>query len=131
VIVDTSALVSIVLAEPGHEQLPDRLGQGTRAGIGAPTLLETRIVLGARLGPSASTLLARLVQSSDMEVIPFTAEHTDVALNAFLRYGKGRHPAALNFGDCISYAVARLAREPLLCIGEDFARTDLELVALG
>jgi ribonuclease VapC len=129
-IVDTSALVAILFREEGFARLLERLGEGPRPGIGPPTLLEARIVLSARMGPAGSTLLARLVDSSSLETIPYTEDHADAALEAFLRFGKGRHPAALNFGDCMSYATARVAREPLLCVGGDFAQTDLELVPL-
>jgi ribonuclease VapC len=68
-------------------------------------------------------------QESGLVVVPFGEDHWGAAVDAFLCYGKGRHPAGLNVGDCLTYAVARLAGEPLLCLGDDFARTDLELVA--
>jgi ribonuclease VapC len=86
------------------------------------------MVLVGRLGIVGKTLLARFVQETDLTVVPVGPEHWTVAVDAFARYGKGRHPAALNFGDCLTYAVARVAEEPLLCIGDDFPRTDLELV---
>lgn len=129
-IADASALVAIVLREPGHELLRDRLADGPPPGIGAPTLLETRIVLVGRAGDRGSLLLARLIEVSGLQTIPFTDQHADAAFDAFWRYGRGRHPAALNLGDCLTYATARLAAEPLLCVGDDFAQTDLELVAL-
>src|SRR5581483_4641869 len=97
--------------------------------VGGPTLAETGIVLTARLGPSGRTLLARFVQETGLVVVPFGDEHWAAAIDAFLRFGKGRHPAALNFGDCLTYAVARLAGEPLLCLGDDFAKTDLQVLA--
>jgi ribonuclease VapC len=127
VIVDSSAIVAILLREPGHEALLEHLSSAPAA-IGAPTLVETGMVLAARLGLPGKTLLARLVSEAELDVIPFTAEHWMVAVDAFVRFGKGRHPAALNYGDCLSYAVARLAGEPLLCRGDDFARTDLPVV---
>ncbi len=68
------------------------------------------------------------MEEAGVTVIPFTNAHNTAALDAYLRYGKGRHPAALNFGDCMTYATARLAGAPLLCVGEDFAQTDLALV---
>lgn len=128
-IVDSSAIVAILLQEPGCEPLLDQLaGSEDPPGVGAPTLVETGIVLAARLGVPGKTLLARFVQESDLRVISFTPDHWPVAVGAYLRYGKGRHPAALNFGDCLTYAVSRVASEPLLCLGNDFARTDLPLV---
>jgi ribonuclease VapC len=85
-------------------------------------------VLAARLGIAGTTMLARFCQEADLAVVPFGAEHWPVAADAYIRYGKGRHPAALNFGDCLTYAVCRLAGQPLLCLGDDFSRTDLALV---
>lgn len=67
---------------------------------------------------------------AEVEVLPFETEHWGAALEAFERFGKGRHPAALNFGDCLAYATARVRRQPLLCDGDDFSRTDLEIVPL-
>jgi ribonuclease VapC len=129
VIVDSSAVVAVLLREPGWEPLLDRLAAADVApGIGAPTLVETGIVLSARLGIPGKTLLARFVQESGLETVRFTDEHWPIAVDAYLRYGKARHPAALNFGDCLTYAVSRLAGEPLLCIGDDFSKTDLALV---
>lgn len=83
------------------------------------------MVLSSRLGEDSRRLLDDFLQEMDVEVIPFTAQHYEVAVDAFERFGKGRHPAALNFGDCLTYAVARLSGLPLLYTGEDFARTDL------
>jgi ribonuclease VapC len=125
VIVDTSAVVAILLREPGHERLVDALAAATRVGIGAPTLVEAGIVLSHRLGVDARGLLARFRETAGIEVVPFGDAHAAAAVEAWLRFGKGRHRAGLNFGDCQSYAVARLAGEPLLFVGEDFAQTDL------
>lgn len=97
-------------------------------GVGAPTLTETGIVLQSRIGILGWTLLARLVEEADMVVVPFTDQHAAVAVDAYRRFGKGSHPAALNFGDCMTYAVARLSGEPLLHVGDDFTKTDLDLV---
>lgn len=123
-IVDSSALVAIVLREPGWEGLVDRLGAGP-AGAGAPTLAEAGVVLAAKLGARGRSLLARLLQEAEIAVVPFTDEHWPIAIDAYARFGKGRHPASLNFGDCLTYAVARLAGQRLLYVGDDFARTDL------
>jgi ribonuclease VapC len=128
VIVDTSVVLAILGAEPGHEHLIDRIRDADVVGIGAPTLVETGIVLGTRFGLAGRTLLGRFVEESELEVVDFGHEHWQTAIDAFLRFGKGRHPARLNFGDCLAYASARLADEPLLCLGEDFSKTDLEVV---
>jgi ribonuclease VapC len=81
--------------------------------------------LSARLKSDARALLARFLSEASIAVVPFGESHYGVAVEAWLRFGKGRHPAALNFGDCLSYAVASLADEPLLFMGGDFARTDI------
>jgi len=127
VILDSSAIVAVLLRQPGYEPLLERLAGQEGAGIGAPTLTETGIVMAAKLGLSGRTLLARFLQESRLLTIPFGDDHWSVAVDAFVRFGKGRHQAALNFGDCLTYAVARLADEPLLCLGDDFAQTDLVL----
>jgi ribonuclease VapC len=127
VIVDSSAIVAILLKEPGHGHLRDRLVDAEQASIGAPTVTESSLVLCSRLGRVGKTLLARFLQEAEIAVVEFTADHWTVAADAFIAYGKGRHRAGLNFGDCMTYAVARLAGEPLLCLGDDFPTTDLEL----
>jgi ribonuclease VapC len=83
------------------------------------------IVLFAQLQRDARSLLARFLSEVSIAIVPFGESHYGAAVDAWLRYGKGRHPAALNFGDCLSYAVARLANEPLLFVGDDFAQTDI------
>ncbi|MBN1629357.1 MAG: type II toxin-antitoxin system VapC family toxin [Thermoleophilia bacterium] len=130
-IVDSSAIVAIILREPGFEAVLECLEAGGPVAVGAPTLAESALVLSARLGRDARPKLARLLQEYEIEVIPFAAAHSDEATEAFMRFGKGRHPAALNFGDCMSYAVAKLAGQPLLCLGGDFAQTDLVLAPLS
>lgn len=130
VIVDSSAVVAILLREPGWEGLLELIAHAEpTARIGAPTRAETGVVLSARLRIPGKTLLARFVQESDMRQVQFTADHRPIAVDAYLRFGKNRHRAALNFGDCMTYAVSRLAGEPLLCIGANFAKTDLTLAA--
>ena len=127
-IVDSSAIVALMLRGPGWEDLAEHLAGASSVGVGAPTLTETAIVLASRLGDPARTLLARLMGEAGVSTIPFGADHVRAAVSAYLAYGKGRHPAALNFGDCMSYAVAKLAGAPLLCVGDDFAQTDLEIL---
>ncbi|MDQ3647830.1 MAG: type II toxin-antitoxin system VapC family toxin [Actinomycetota bacterium] len=126
-IVDSSAVVAVLLREPGYTRVEQGLASAIRAGIGAPTLAETGIVLSARLGLGGRTLLSRFLEEAGLVVVPFGEPHWGVAVEAFSRFGKGRHAAAFNFGDCMSYATASLADEPLLCVGDDFAKTDLAL----
>ncbi|TDE08598.1 type II toxin-antitoxin system VapC family toxin [Jiangella asiatica] len=127
-IVDSSAVVSILFDEPDREVLLGHLADAAEVGIGVPTLVETGIVLSARLGPAGASLLGRFVTEAGLRPIAVTDAHWPVAVGAYLRYGKGRHPAALNFGDCLTYAVAAVSGRPLLCVGDDFPRTDLALV---
>ncbi len=127
-IVDSSAVIAVLLRESSHEQLEQQLADATRAGIGTPTLAETGIVLSARMGISGRTLLSRFLEEADLVAVQFGEPHWGVAVEAFRRFGKGRHAAALNFGDCMTYATASVADEPLLCVGDDFAETDLALV---
>lgn len=126
-IVDSSAIVSVLLREPDHKRLVDALAGAGRVAVGGPTLAETGMVLVARLGIPGKSLLARFVQEVPVDVVAAGPGHWTVAVDAFARYGKGRHRAGLNFGDCLTYAVARIAAEPLLCVGDDFPCTDLEL----
>lgn len=124
-ILDTSALLAIVFREPGFEQVLAKVQDAALVAAGAPTLVETGIVLEARLGERAPGLLERLLDELAVEEISFGSNHWREAIRAFRKYGKGRHPAALNFGDCMTYAVARMSGEALLHTGEDFGLTDV------
>jgi ribonuclease VapC len=130
VIVDSSAVIAVLLKQPSYHRLRDSLAAAEQVSIGAPTVVECSMVLSARLGRAGKTLLARFLEEAEIEVVGFTADHWTVAADAFIRYGKGRHGAGLNFGDCMTYAVAKLADRPLLCLGDDFPATDLELAGL-
>lgn len=127
-IIDSSAVLAVIGKEPGHERIVHELAASTGIRIGAPTQLETGIVLTARLGPRGRTILARFLQENVIRIAPFDERHAAVALDAYSRFGKGRHPASLNFGDCCTYATASIAGERLLCVGNDFQQTDLPLV---
>ncbi|MGB6582016.1 MAG: type II toxin-antitoxin system VapC family toxin [Streptosporangiaceae bacterium] len=129
-IIDSSAILSVIGKEPGCERIIHELAASPVTRIGAPTRLETGIVLTAQFGARGKTALARFLQENSIETVAFDEAHASVALDAYSRFSKGRHPAALNFGDCCTYAIASVAGEPLLCIGDDFARTDLLLVSL-
>lgn len=126
-ILDSSAIVAVVFQEPGHEELLEKVLAAGEVAIGAPTLAETAIVVSARLGTDARPLLTRLLREGAIETLPFGEAQSGVAVGAWLRYGRGRHPAGLNFGDCLAYATARVAGRPLLCVGDDFSKTDLAL----
>ncbi|HVO55443.1 MAG TPA: type II toxin-antitoxin system VapC family toxin [Solirubrobacterales bacterium] len=125
-ILDTSAVVAVLREEDGFERLAAAMEGSDVLAIGAPTLFETSMVLVGLHGDEGGRLVARFRDHWNVEVVPFDARHEHAARDAFARYGKGRHPAKLNFGDCMSYATARLAEMPLLFIGDDFAKTDVE-----
>jgi ribonuclease VapC len=125
-IIDSSALVAVLRAEPGHDQFVRAIANARRRLIASPTLLETTMVLVGGWQDEIVDRLDAFLSAASIETIPFTADHAAVARRAFLRYGKGRHPAALNFGDCIAYAAARLEAMPLLFKGNDFKLTDIE-----
>jgi ribonuclease VapC len=126
VILDSSAVVAVLLRESRQEELATKLGTAKVVAVGAPTLFETGMVMVGAMGEPGRGLIAQFLESFEVEVIPFGDSHWRVAVEAFSRYGKGRHPAKLNYGDCMSYAVAQVAEEPLLYIGDDFAQTDIE-----
>lgn len=126
-IIDTSVVIAILLKERDFETFALKMANTAQIGIGAATLVECGLVLSARIGKDARSLLARFVEEADINIIPFTDRHYTIAVGAFLKYGKGRHPAKLNFGDCLTYAVAKLASMPLLFKGDDFSKTDLLL----
>ena len=127
-ILDSSVIVAIFLRESGWQALFERLVATTVTGIGTPTLVETGIVLSARLQRDAAPLLARFLQEFEIATIAFDEVHWREAVRAFQRFGKGRHAAGLNFGDCMSYATAQVAGQPLLFVGDDFPLTDIEQV---
>jgi ribonuclease VapC len=115
----------MIVGEAGHERLVRALAIAPRVAIGAPTLLEATMVLVAKEGEPSRLALAQFLRDYEITPIAFDDLHREVAVEAFLRYGKGRHPAGLNYGDCMSYATAKVADAPLLFVGADFAQTDL------
>ena len=122
--VDTSALVAVVLGEDNAEQFLDALrGNDTRLSV--VSSVEAQIVVESRQGPDAARDLQLLTDAVIDEIAPVDEVHAAAAVAAWRRFGKGRHPAALNFGDCFAYAVASLDGLPLLFKGDDFAQTDL------
>jgi ribonuclease VapC len=128
-IVDASALVAILRQEPGFEALLRRaLEESGPCRIAAPTLLETMIVVDGEGKPEASRRLDLLVIQLSLHVEPFTASQAQLARAAYRDFGKGSgHPAQLNYGDCMAYALALERGEPMLCKGGDFARTGIDL----
>lgn len=126
-VVDSSALIAILLGEPEHSRFLDLIFGAEERKVSSFTLLETGAVILSRKGPAGRLIFDSLCDELLLEVTPFTAEHLRLARQAWERFGKGRHPAALNLGDCCSYALARASGYPLLFKGNDFRQTDLEL----
>lgn len=126
-ILDTSAILALIFGEPERDEFIVKIGRASSVGIGSPTLVESAIVLAARLGDEGPRHLERLMERAGIVVIPFESAHWSIAAGAWLRYGRGHHPAALNFGDCLAYATSHVAQRPLLCKGDDFRQTDLPL----
>jgi len=124
IVADTSALVAIVLGEDDAEEYAERITR-ERTLVSAVSVLETGIVVETKQGPAATRDLELLLGRANIAVAPFDENHARVAIDAWRRFGKGRHPAALNFGDCAVYATARLANAPLLYKGNDFSQTDI------
>lgn len=125
-IVDSSVLVAILRGEPGADGYLETLARAVKPKISAGTLLEAAIVVDSQRDPVLSARLDDLVASADLEVEAVTAEQFRIARQAYRDYGRGSgHAAALNFGDCFAYALAKSSDEPLLYQGDDFAATDL------
>jgi ribonuclease VapC len=122
---DSSALVAILFAESGHLDLVDRILAADSVRVAAPTLVETSIVLAGRRRSAAAGDADALVEELGATVVPFGEREWHAAVDAFLRFGRGRHAAALNFGDCLAYAAATVANDSLLFVGDDFALTDV------
>ena len=125
-IIDTSAVVAILLAESDAARYERAISLAWPRRMSAVALLETTMVIEGRNGPDAGDDLDLFLQEADIELEPVTLEQVEAARRAWRRFGKGNHPAALDFGDCFAYALASTKREPLLFKGADFARTDVE-----
>lgn len=123
--IDSSALLAILLGEAGALDLVDVILEADTARVGAATLVETAIVLGNRRGKASMNVVVGLIEELGVTIVPFDATQMTIAVEAFERFGRGRHKAALNFGDCLAYATAAAARDSLLFVGQDFAKTDI------
>lgn len=126
-VIDTSAIMAILLGEPAAGQLVEALEADRTRLVSAATVVETSLVVLGRFGEMGDPQVDRLLRGIGAEVVPVGLEQVAIARDAALRFGRGRHPAALNFGDCFSYALAMESGEPLLFVGEDFAKTDVNV----
>lgn len=124
-IIDTSAIIAILAGEPDAADYAQRIEMNPTPRIGTPALLEASMVLTRWFGEAADIALDAFVRESGAEIIAFDLPQLRAAQNAYLQYGKGRHPAGLNFGDCMSYALAKVCNEELLFKGNDFLQTDI------
>jgi len=125
IVVDASALIAILDKEPDAARYAEAIAEADSPLISAATLLELHIVMLNRHGARAAQIVERLIQDAAFQIENFTAQHVDLAREAYARYGKGRNTAGLNYGDCFSYALAKATGLPLLFKGRDFSKTDL------
>jgi ribonuclease VapC len=128
-VIDTSGVIAILQAEPPAERLSRAIRESLTRRMSAASVVEAGIVVQRRFGDAGERDLDALLHQLDLDIIPLTADHARFARDAFRRFGRGRHPAGLNFGDCFSYALARALSEPLLFVGEDFSQTDVAVAA--
>ncbi len=127
-VIDSSALIALLLTEPEADAFVATLAGDANRLVSAASYLETAIVLLTRSGPEAQEKLDRLIAELSITIIPFTREQAVLAIAAYREYGKGSgHPASLNFGDCFTYALAKLTAERVLFKGNDFSRTDIDI----
>jgi len=126
-VIDTSALAAIFFAEPERQLFLNAITSAESRLLSAASMLETGIVLEGRQGEAAGREFDLFVVRANLQIVSVDAEQAELARSAWRRYGKGRHPAALDYGDCFSYALAKSYDEPLLAKGTDFALTDIAL----
>lgn len=126
-IIDTSAILAVLFGEPDAGRYEQAIASAWPRRMSAVALLEATIVVESRGGTAAGHQLDRFLEKAEVELVPVTPEHARAARRAWRRFGKGNHPAALNFGDCFAYALAELSGEPLLFKGGDFSRTDVRV----
>ena len=130
-VIDTSALLAILFNEPDAERYEVAIEQDPSRLISAATVLETGIVVEARYGEAGGREFDLLLHKAQLKIVTVTPEQVEIGRAAFRTFGKGRHPAGLNYGDCFSYALSKTSGEPLLFKGDDFLRTDVQSVSLA
>jgi ribonuclease VapC len=125
-VIDTSAIIAVLLNETAAARVAAAIESGSPRLLSAANLLETSIVIESRKGEAGGRELDLLLYRAAVEIVAVDQDQTEIARVAWRRFGKGRHPAALNYGDCFAYALAKTRRLPLLYQGNDFSRTDIE-----
>lgn len=128
VVVDTSAAVAIVTGEGLGEWVALTLGDTEERYMSVATTVELSVVLTTKLGPTGPSVADHLLKSIPIAVVPLDQNQARLASTGFVRYGKGRHRASLNFGDCFVYGLAASLNLPVVCLGNDFPQTDLETI---
>jgi ribonuclease VapC len=128
-VIDTSAVIAILLKEPEAALLADMIASGSPRLMSAASLLEASMVIETRKGEAGGRELDLFIYRTGIEIVPVDQEQAEVARVAWRRYGKGRHPAGLNYGDCFSYALAKVRGAVLVFKGDDFAQTELGSVS--
>ena len=129
-IVDTSAILSILFAEHDAQRYALSIAEAEVRLMSAANYLEAGIVIDNQIGPAAGRQFDALISRAEILIEAVSREHADLARQAYLDYGKGNHPARLNFGDCFAYALSKQSDQPLLFEGDDFSKTDVS-PALG
>ena len=129
-VIDTSALLAILQDEPERRVFNEAVEAADTRSVSVASFVEVSIVIDSRYGPDGVRDFDLLLSKAEIQLVPVDSEQAFLARQAFRQYGKGRHAASLNFGDCFSYALAKSLGEPLLFKGEDFAKTDLPAVAI-
>ncbi|WP_158044759.1 type II toxin-antitoxin system VapC family toxin [Skermanella pratensis] len=124
-VIDTSAILAVLLGEPEAARISEEIGLGTPRLLSAANLLEASMVIETRKGEAAGRELDLFLYRARIEIVPVDQEQAEIARIAWRKYGKGRHPAGLNYGDCFAYALAKTRNAPLLFKGNDFSKTDI------
>jgi ribonuclease VapC len=130
-ILDTSALAAIFFGEPELELYIQAINDAARCRISAANFVELSMVVEGQIGPEAGRQCDVFFRRAEIVIEPVTVEQAHLARQAFLDFGKGRHPAKLNFGDCFAYALAKATGEPLLYKGDDFSKTDVTAAVIA
>ena len=129
-VLDTSALLAVLMNEPEAAACAVAIDADPVRLLSAANLVETSIVIEARVGEAGGRELDLLLHKATIDIVPVDADQAELARHAYRQFGKGRHPAGLNYGDCFAYALAQSVGEPLLCKGDDFSKTDVPIVRI-
>ena len=130
-VIDTSAIIAVLLREADAAQFAEAIENASPRLLSAASLVEVSMVIETRKGDAGGRDLDLFIYRAGIEIVPVDHEQAEVARIAWRQYGKGRHPASLNYGDCFAYALAKVTGSPLLFKGNDFSHTDLQCVTLG